>query len=898
MDVGVEFGHYKVLEHIGRGGMADVWSARDVRLARTVAVKTIARNLARDIDPVRLFEREAQTIAALEHPHILPIYEFGDYSSQLYIVMRYVSGGSLDDVLERGPLEIDEMLRVARAIGQALEYAHASKVIHLDLKPSNILLDSYQSPYLADFGLAAVLNPEGRARNPGSGTLLYMAPEQLTDDELDHRADIYSFGIMLFHMLTGQLPFDAAVPLAIKQLQTGEVLPELGLLRPGLPPVLDSILREATELELDRRANSMRNLVRALEHVLGGGGVLSADTRRAPTGGVFSETRGLVSLETNALASGPPVPEPRLPGAPRADTAAAPPEEAMEGLLSRPGDGHATLTGEANAEAIEQYISGPIDDLIRRGGDTAALDDIAEPATAPIADIISRRVPVGPKLDSLMSGPIEQLLSRIGPVMPDEPAAPPPSPEALALQEAEAIYHRARRAYQRGQGRFALSVTDFVLIADYYRRAEAHGLELDDSGQQVLLRGAFEYDHDLDYWWLQLDDDARRWTAIHTLRSQNAPARTRALERLLGVPDAEPPQIPVQVAQMLQVETHSAARLAAIEVLGARAPLPPHQPPWWEKAGLWRVSQWREVAYSAEIDLVLAAEALNPLDPPAAALAARVIGRLRSSAAIRAIVQARRNRTPGALRALALARDEANSLPPGVDGSDRILAWMNNSWRRASEDPLRTMWRLVAMLIACVLAMSMYLYLSYSYGGGALLIAEIWGRSVSIGLTFGMLFSITMIVADEVPQRLRGFWTWWARGLWAAVFGMALGTVTWGLFRFLILYDPDVNWNVAAIGGSGIAAAALVLNLTRLPGVVRTLLTALCLYVPLWWAWDQFWNFETLPVAPIQFYEFEQVYTWLIPMIVLIALGVNARAVWADLRALSRRLRGARPGQG
>ena len=212
MDVGVEFGQYRVIEHIGRGGMADVWSARDKRLNRTVAIKTVARDLSHDMNPVKLFEREAQTIANLEHPHILPIYEFGDYDGQLYIVMRYVSGGSLEDLLEDGPLPPEEVMRLARMVAQALDYAHENKVVHLDLKPSNILLDSYQLPYLADFGLATVMGPEGRAANPGSGTLLYMAPEQLTAEVLDQRADVYSFSIMLFHMMTGQLPFDAVDP--------------------------------------------------------------------------------------------------------------------------------------------------------------------------------------------------------------------------------------------------------------------------------------------------------------------------------------------------------------------------------------------------------------------------------------------------------------------------------------------------------------------------------------------------------------------------------------------------------------------------------------------------------------------------------------------------------------
>jgi len=132
--------------------------------------------------------------------------------------MRYVTGGSLEDVLSTGPLTVSEALRMARAVGTALDHAHENHVVHLDIKPSNILLDSNRSPYLADFGLATVVGPEGRAANPGYGTLLYMAPEQLTAEAIDHRADIYAFTILVFHMLTGELPFDATTSLALKQL--------------------------------------------------------------------------------------------------------------------------------------------------------------------------------------------------------------------------------------------------------------------------------------------------------------------------------------------------------------------------------------------------------------------------------------------------------------------------------------------------------------------------------------------------------------------------------------------------------------------------------------------------------------------------------------------------------
>jgi len=158
-------------------------------------------------------------VAQLEHPHILPIYDFGEYESQLYIVMRYVTGGSLEDLIASGPMDLSHAFPHVQAIASALDFAHARNVIHLDLKPSNILLDTDQTSYLADFGLAAVLRADGTAQNPGYGTLLYMSPEQLTSGELDHRADIYAFGILIYQMLTAELPLGTITSLALRQLQ-------------------------------------------------------------------------------------------------------------------------------------------------------------------------------------------------------------------------------------------------------------------------------------------------------------------------------------------------------------------------------------------------------------------------------------------------------------------------------------------------------------------------------------------------------------------------------------------------------------------------------------------------------------------------------------------------------
>ncbi|MFN8451345.1 MAG: serine/threonine-protein kinase [Anaerolineae bacterium] len=507
MDVGIEFGPYRVIEHIGRGGMADVWSARDKRLNRTVAIKTVARDLSHDMNPVKLFEREAQTIANLEHPHILPIYEFGDYEGQLYIVMRYVSGGSLEDMLESGPLSPEEVMRLARAVAQALDYAHENKVVHLDLKPSNILLDSYQLPYLADFGLATVMGPEGRAANPGSGTLLYMAPEQLTAEVLDQRADVYSFSIMLFHMMTGQLPFDATVPLALKQIQANELLPSIESIQPGLPATITTVLRRGTEVDLAKRATSLGEIVTAIEEALGVG--VKAPARAGATGVIR--------------------------------TSSARPEDLV-----------------TQSEPLDKLITGPLDNLVTR---TAPADDINEVLSGSLEGLITgpqQRVNRDDDTKTIIDlpGALESVLDN--------------GPDAMARREAVDIYTRAYRAWLHGQGRFLLGITHFMLINDYYVNAEQHNLQIDESGTEMMLRGALEYDHDIDVWWDKLDDDSRRLVALHALLSENAPARVRALARLETLADADPPQIPRLVAQQLQVETDTAAQLAAIRVLERR----------------------------------------------------------------------------------------------------------------------------------------------------------------------------------------------------------------------------------------------------------------------------------------------------------------------------------------
>lgn len=783
MDVNSEFAQYRVIEHIGRGGMADVWSARDKRLSRIVAIKTIARDLTLDTDPVHMFEQEARTIAALEHPHILPIYDFGEFERQLYIAMRYVTGGSLEDILEQGPMPIADALAMARAVGTALDYAHRSKVVHLDLKPSNILLDSQGSPYLSDFGLAAIMDADGRAQNPGSGTLLYMAPEQVTSDLLDHRADVYSFCILVFHMLTGSLPFEGTMPLALQQLQMAEELPDISTVRLGLPFGLTTLLRRGTQVDLESRPASVLEVLEQMEMLL-------APLSLAPIAGQVAGLRGM------------------------------------------------------------------------GGGATADLRTAA------------------------VTMPLE-------------------SSDMLARREAVDIYNRARRAWAGGQGRFVLGITDFTLINDYYSQPELHNLELDDTGRQMMLRGALEYDYELDFWWEKLNDDGRRWAALHAVRGQNAAARVRALEHLEALPDTDPPQIPRIVAQTLQMENYRPAKLAAIKVLRERAHLMPV--PRLKLDGqtrilgqtasilltrtlrLWTPGEWRETVYNQEIDTLLAALALDHTDPVSAEAAARTIGSIRSQTALQRVADAQKQGSKGAVRALALIRDETPDLP-GVPMGVRGFAWLTNSWRRMTDQPLELTQRFVWAVSGAALGCAVYgsVVLNQGDTGWAVLQAQNLKVIVTMILFLGTLYGLLVMLAGEFPARLQGFWPWWGRLLLSAVIGIPLGTFMWWLYQYSFLEFTPL-WQPLVPAGIGMALGLIISGvLTRLPAWAKVVITAVCIYVPLHLSnvYDT-GSAQTTPAILVRLLD--QLYTAVLPLALLFALGAFAQPLWRQVRGLVKR---------
>jgi len=263
---GQRIGRYEVKQEIGRGGMATVYLARDPRFKRDVAIKVLPRQFTND-EMFRIrFEREAQMIAALDHQAIVPVYDYGEQEGQPYLVMRYMMGGSLSERLKQGPIPLAEVTPILERIASALDRAHQMGIIHRDLKPGNILFDQYGDAFLADFGIAKMA--EATAALTGSaliGTPAYMSPEQVKGESIDGRSDIYTLGVILFEMLTGQQPFQADTPFGVAMKHINDPPPYLLEKNKELPPQLDETIRQAMSKQAGDRFATASDLATRLK---------------------------------------------------------------------------------------------------------------------------------------------------------------------------------------------------------------------------------------------------------------------------------------------------------------------------------------------------------------------------------------------------------------------------------------------------------------------------------------------------------------------------------------------------------------------------------------------------------------------------------------------------------
>src|SRR5262245_52016794 len=206
--IGTTLGQYHLIELIGRGGMSSVYKARQLALDRFVAVKVLLPHQADTTEFRERFSREAKAIAQMNHPNILPIIDYGQAGDLSYIVMKYVQGGTLAERLKH-PVDLATAVQLISQISAALDHAHSRGIIHRDVKPANVLLDENEWVQLADFGLAKIMAGDQFLTGSGLslGTPAYLSPEQGQGEAIDHHADIYSLGVILYEMITGRLPF-------------------------------------------------------------------------------------------------------------------------------------------------------------------------------------------------------------------------------------------------------------------------------------------------------------------------------------------------------------------------------------------------------------------------------------------------------------------------------------------------------------------------------------------------------------------------------------------------------------------------------------------------------------------------------------------------------------------
>jgi ABC-type amino acid transport substrate-binding protein/predicted Ser/Thr protein kinase len=269
--IGKTLGQYEIIESIGSGGTAQIYRAIKRASRREVVIKVLSPTFREDPSFVKNFAQEVDVIVQLQHPHIIPVYDFGEQDGDVYIVMAFMRGGTLADRVKKseGGLPDEETIRIFELIADGLDYAHAREIIHRDLKPSNILMDEDHNPYLADFGLAKFTEGKIEMTNTMmTGTAAYMAPEIARQGKSTKRTDIYALGVILFEMLTGKLPYDGSTPYNVLAAHVNKPIPNILDYRPDLPPSIGAVINKALAKEPEDRYASAREMADAFKDVM------------------------------------------------------------------------------------------------------------------------------------------------------------------------------------------------------------------------------------------------------------------------------------------------------------------------------------------------------------------------------------------------------------------------------------------------------------------------------------------------------------------------------------------------------------------------------------------------------------------------------------------------------
>ena len=267
-NVGENVGPYRIIEQLGQGGMATVFKAYHASLDRYVALKALHPAFGEDATFEARFQREARVVAKLEHPNIVPIYDYSEHEKRPYLVMKYIEGDTLKARLSEGPLSSEEIARVVDTVGSALAYAHKQGVLHRDIKPSNVLVAKDGEMYLADFGLARIAQSGESTLSSDMimGTPQYISPEQaMGKKDLDAGTDIYSFGVMLYEMVVGQVPFSADTPFSIIHDHIYSPLPLPHTVNPNVPESVERVLLKALAKEREDRYEDVTAMITAFK---------------------------------------------------------------------------------------------------------------------------------------------------------------------------------------------------------------------------------------------------------------------------------------------------------------------------------------------------------------------------------------------------------------------------------------------------------------------------------------------------------------------------------------------------------------------------------------------------------------------------------------------------------
>jgi len=264
--IGTILGGYEIVQEIGQGGMATVYRAHQLSMNRDVAIKVLPPHFVRQTASLERFKQEANIVSRLEHRAIVPVHDYGEYEGIPYIVMRYMDGGSVDELLTKGPISPEITVQILEQIAPALDYAHREGVLHRDLKPSNILLDSNGDAYITDFGIARILGSNNKLTTSGVvGTPSYMSPEQAQGHDLDGRSDIYALGVVLYEMLAGVRPFEGETPYNIAVKHVTEPPPSPCGINPKLSRAIEQVLLKALAKSRDARYATAVDLAHALK---------------------------------------------------------------------------------------------------------------------------------------------------------------------------------------------------------------------------------------------------------------------------------------------------------------------------------------------------------------------------------------------------------------------------------------------------------------------------------------------------------------------------------------------------------------------------------------------------------------------------------------------------------